>query len=449
MFKKILVSGSFRLISVLCSILASGVLARHLNNADFANFGTANSASVIIGSLLLFGYQLSVVKFLALHGNVLKNESSIYLGNALLMILTLGVACLLIFNAIYLLSVEWIFDDFDINPYGAIAALGLFFVMRSFAVLVGEALRGMGSVGVAATVSGLGTFGGLLPSSSFLLVILSISCFMDEVDLVNIVYIASACYFFAACYGLRRLSNFGIFPRFRARGFLSTIFNEARKNFNLASAQVLQLALGGQAAIVIGSLVGLDATLGNLIIAQQVQAVLNAPLTLINGTIANRIVKLHNDGCLKALEELLRKGATIAFWTTLPAVLVVVVLGKWGLPAIFGMRYTSSYLTVLIISSSVLFNAYTGGVALALALLGLDRVYIKIMSTIAVPGIGACFLAAHFGGTVALSVAVAVLMFIQNVFLVLAVKRHLKVRSVAIVSPRIVYCLIRNLARGR
>lgn len=141
---------------------------------------------------------------------------------------------------------------------------------------------------------------------------------------------------------------------------------------------VLSVSRGGRVVmervdlIFVGAIAGAEAA-GSYRIASLLAALIAFGLSGVNIVVAPYFARLHADGKLHQLRQMLIGSAALALAIGLPAAGAFVFFGENLLTAVYGAEYSAAYLPLVILSLGQLFNVATGPVGTLIVMTGQEK----------------------------------------------------------------------------
>lgn len=281
--------------------------------------------------------------------------------------------------------------------------------------ILAESFRGLGRLRAAAL------FGGLL-TMLLLLAMVSLAWWqgwpLDFAHIVNLLLVAAmanallALLHAAASFGMGRLGRPGgvDYRALLAAGVTIGATNILLMLFSQADVLILGAFRGNEEVAMYGA-------------AARLVALVNMLLAVINLAVSPLIAELGAQRRLGELERMLRRTATLA---GIPALLMLVLFlwqGEFVLELAFGPAYRGAAMLMVILALGQVVNVLAGSCGTVLVMMGFSTLLLKITL---VCGLGtlltALLLAAPWGGA-GVAVAIAAGLALQNLAMVLAVRR--------------------------
>lgn len=106
----------------------------------------------------------------------------------------------------------------------------------------------------------------------------------------------------------------------------------------------------------------------------------NFVLTSVNSIAAPKFSQLYHSGDLEQLGFVARQSTRIAFWATIPIILIYIVFG-YKILELFGLEFTAGYHALLFLMIGQLVNVAAGSVGLFLDMTGHEKIFRNIVVT--------------------------------------------------------------------
>lgn len=433
-----------RALAMLAALTLNALIARQLPSSDYAYLGVLIAISAIFMVVLQMGYQTSIVRVAgeAIHDDEWNKLSAGLLAGTL----AVGAATAILFP-VFLVAAPRFFPTPSVGgpDIGLLALTAVHMAMMALNIFYAEALRGLGRVGAAATLSGSGQHGGIARGLLLLAIAMPLALMnLLSLKLVLGIGIAASC--MTALVSLRMLARYC--PTRPTPGLAWQQFRDGfSQNATILSAEFLQLVAGLHMATLVGSTILPVEALALFVAAMQLANILGAPLLLFNGSSPKLLIAAYRSGNLAELESLLRIGASMALVFCAGAAAVLVGGGSSLFGLIFGDRYASAATLFALLVPGLLFSAFGGTAARLLLLLGFERSYLRfsIASAVIVP-LSFVFAASAYGSH-GLALAASLVLLAQNTVLVIIVRRLVGVWTIAYLNPgKYVHVIKRILA---
>lgn len=431
--KAIGLSAASRAAATFASLGINAIFARSLTHSEFAYFGVLISFSAAFAVFLQFGYQTNITK-LAGEASHASDHSAlaagIWGGTAIIFLLSVAAyPPLLEFH-------DRLFPKIDDTPASAeLVALTLgYCTALSLAILYSEAIRGLGMVGMASSLTGMGQHGGIVRSALLLLATIPLAL-IHILALETALIAGIAASFVAAGWSLALLARCGAL-RSTPGETLREFRGNMSRNIQMMSGQLLQMGASQHATLIIAGAILSGFPLALLVAAQQLRNLLTAPMTLFNGASPKLLIHAFRSGNLKELEQLSRLGTSSAVAIIVVSAPILLLAGKPIFSLVFGSEYADASFLFALLYPGLLAFAMGGGAGRLLILLGYQRTFLVYSAVMAAFSIPMLAWSATEHGAVGISITTSILLIAQNVILVILARKRLGVWSHAYLSPR-------------
>lgn len=424
------------------SLAIGAVTARALTTSEFAFVGVLISFSTVFVIFLQFGYQTGITRIAGEASHVGDRDavgSAIWAGTAAIILLSL--ICLPLFGKF----AEPLLPEVNGSPpTQTIVWLALIYcVALALCVMYAEAIRGLGQIGWAASLTGLGQHGGVLRGVIIFTAALLVA-YVGKLDLTAILLIAILASLIAAVVAIVRISRTEkvlVSPSLVMNQFAGNL----RSNLQLMAGQLLQVLASQNAMLIVAGALLSGAPLAMVVAAQQVRNILTSPMTLFNGAAPKLIIHAHRDGDLPELERLVRLGATLATLIVLLVAPFFLLFGRPIFSLIFGRGYGDASVYFSLIIPGLLAFAMGGSAGRLMVLCGRERAFMYYSLTMASLSIPTMVWSAKTYGATGISIATSVILILQNLVLVLLVRHFFHIWPQAYLAPRHYRSLVRSL----
>lgn len=164
-------------------------------------------------------------------------------------------------------------------------------------------------------------------------------------------------------------------------------------------------------------------------IALRASALVSFTLDAVNSAIAPYISKAYETGNKESLQRILRKSSRIIFAAAVPIVLVFIFAGEWFLGFVFGEEYRLSYIPLIILCVGQLVNSAAGSVGIVMYMTGQQAYFTKVVLTLTSLFALLSIPFVMFWDVNGAAIVLSLLLIVQNIVLVIFVKRQLQVNS--------------------
>jgi O-antigen/teichoic acid export membrane protein len=189
--------------------------------------------------------------------------------------------------------------------------------------------------------------------------------------------------------------------------------------------------INSRASIIILGLFVSSTDVGIYRVADQMAILVSIGLDAMNMVIAPQFAHLYAIGDMGRLQRLATASARVVLCLTLPVALVFLFFGKTLLNLVFGPEFIPAYEPLAILTVGQLINSATGSVGFLLMMTGYEQDTARGMAIAAVSNIVLNLVLVPLWGTKGAALASAITLVIWNVLLWLAVRRRLKINSMA------------------
>ncbi len=162
-------------------------------------------------------------------------------------------------------------------------------------------------------------------------------------------------------------------------------------------------------------------------IAVRLVALIAMPLTIVNAVIQPVISDMYSRDKLIQLEKIMRVSGTLVAIPAFAILGLFVLFGDIILGYFFGAFYRGAALVLLILSAGQLINVWAGSCGLVLMLTGNQMLMMKISIVTGVLTILSSFLLVERYGSTGVAGAAALGIILQNILMLLAVRKKLKI----------------------
>ena len=263
---------------------------------------------------------------------------------------------------------ETVFGKPHLAPYLALAAL--FILFNSIMHLNTQAVRGLKLIRLFAFMQ-------LVPTSSNLLILLALPIFLVSPD--NPVYAM-----------LSSLAVTGILGwvimemAFRERMQPGDVVHAVslRKILSISVPMLLTATMSfiiGHTATIIIAMFRPDADVGYFSIAVKLATLTSFALGAINSMAGPKFSELFHSGNMDELFHVAQRSAKLVFWTTVPILIFLAVLGRPFLIVFYGDDFAAAYPSLLWIVGGQFVNSACGCTSMFMNMTGNERIYARII----------------------------------------------------------------------
>lgn len=415
------------------SLAINAVLARSLTVSEYAYLGVLIALSAVLMVFLQFGYQTSIVK---IAGEASHSRET----SDLTASLSAGTAVTILLSAITLVPLlylrQFVLPEINGQPPSTpiVFMTMLFTATLALNVFYAEAIRGLGMVGTASSLTGMGQHGGVA-RAGLVLVLCAPLALLGSLTLERTLALSCLASVLVSVWSVAVLHRHA--PAFASPSVMWRSFSgHAALNTQMMFGQLLQLFASQHATLVIGGALLSGRPLAMLVAAQQLRNILTAPMTLFNGASPKLLIHAYRNGDKRELERLMRLGTSMAFVFVICSSAVMLAGGSRLFVVLFGSKYAGAAPFFAILVPGLAAFAMGGTAGRALILLGHQRAFLYYSILVAAITVPSNVWATQAFGAYGLAIATTIVLIFQNLILVLMVRRLLGVWSHAYLSPR-------------
>jgi len=174
-----------------------------------------------------------------------------------------------------------------------------------------------------------------------------------------------------------------------------------------------------------------SADIGTYRTASQMALLVSSGLQAMTMVVAPQFARFYSNKNMLQLQRVATYSARIVFALTLPVVAVFFIWGKPIINLVFGVEFIQAYTPLIILSVGQLVNAAAGSVASLLNMTGNERETAKVLLLSVCLNLLLHLLLVPRMGVNGAAIASTVSITVWNIFLWLAVRRNLKIDSMA------------------
>ena len=254
---------------------------------------------------------------------------------------------------------ETIFSKPHLQPYFALASV--FIIFKSFMLLNQQAVRGLHMIKVFA-------FMHLLPQLSMLLILVPLTIFVFHRD--------NPIYALMASFAITALAGAWIMDRsFKQRSSpQDSLHPMPMKDILCLSLPMLMTAtmtfVIGQTGVIMLGIFRPEAEVGYYAVAVKLATLTAFILSAVNSMVAPKFSELYHSDKIDELFYVARKSAKLIFWTTVPILFGLVILGKPILHIAFGQDFTMAYPSMVLLVMGQFVHSISGATGLFMNMTG-------------------------------------------------------------------------------
>lgn len=170
--------------------------------------------------------------------------------------------------------------------------------------------------------------------------------------------------------------------------------------------------------------------------AAKLAAVTGIPLAIINSVVQPAVSELFSRENLEGLVSVARGTATLALYLSLAALLVLLLGGRWILRVMFGGFYVQAYPILVALTLGKVIDVGTGSGGVVMTMTGREKAALWVVALSGVVMLTAGGGLGYLYGRMGVATAIVLSTLIQNLLMVLIIRRSLGVWIQASVSPR-------------
>jgi O-antigen/teichoic acid export membrane protein len=421
----------WKLASAVLTLLLYAALARQLPVAEMGRFVLFASVCAVIASVGSLGASQSVVRFIA--AAVARENPGRAIAAIRESVAVLLWGALISVGVMRLLSGQWFeWRAFPGSGFSACVALLTAWVVALIVQrFAGEVCRGFKYIGFANFISGAvhgGPFALVLVLSTLALIVVAGGVVTTSTAILVIIVCHLAAAAIAVLFVVRRT------------GILAHQPDTVRVGV-LAAALPLTVSNIAQTALANGDVWILGATTSNSDLAvygasAKLVALMVTPLILANSVLPPFIAALFEGGEKARLEGLLRVSATLSALPAVASLAVFLAFGSDILGIVYGDDYRSGASILVVLAVGYLFNALAGSSGITLVMTGGERLLMVISSIAALILLVVAWWFGRTWGALGVAGAVALVLAVQNLAFVVAVRRKVGVWTLMTFSWR-------------
>jgi O-antigen/teichoic acid export membrane protein len=189
--------------------------------------------------------------------------------------------------------------------------------------------------------------------------------------------------------------------------------------------------INNQASTIILGFFVPDAAIGIYRVAAQMSVLASFGLQVVNMVVAPRFAALYAKGDMVRLQRLVTVSARVVLAINVGITLGYILLGRLFLRLVFGSAYLGAYIPLLILLVGQAVNSATGSVGMLLTMTRYERDTAKGLAVSAILNVALNLLLVPLLGIIGAAVATALSLITWNVLLWWAVRRRLRINSLA------------------
>jgi O-antigen/teichoic acid export membrane protein len=188
----------------------------------------------------------------------------------------------------------------------------------------------------------------------------------------------------------------------------------------------------GQTGVIFLGIFRTETEVGLYAIAVKLATLTSFLLAAINSMAAPKFAELFYKGELGELLSVARKSTKLAFWATLPILLMLVLLGETILKTLYGTEFAAAYPAMMIMVVGQVINGMSGSTGNLMNMTGNEREFRNMIVAAALVNVALSFILIPRFGMLGAAASAAVCLVIWNVGALVYIKHHFG-RSIAYV----------------
>lgn len=299
----------------------------------------------------------------------------------------------------------------DLHFYFSISSV--FIVFQAIMILNSKAIRGLRLVRRFAFIQ-------LLPSLLKFLILIPITVFFYNKD--NPIYAIFASITITALFGMWIMDR-AFQQRISSKDILNSV--SIKDVLKISLPMLMTSTMGfviGQTSIIVLGIFYSEAEVGYFSIAVKLSTLTLFIISAVNTIAAPKFSELYHGEKIDDLFYVAIKSAKLIFWTTIPILLVLILLGKPILFLLFGSEFTSAYWAMVILTLGQFVNSISGSTGIFMNMTGGHIVFRNIIFLTTVINIGMSFILIPEYGILGASIAGMVTTIFWNLATLLYIK---------------------------
>jgi O-antigen/teichoic acid export membrane protein len=407
------------MIQVVGSMLGLAVsitVARMLGAEGSGVYYLAISVATIAATVSRVGFDNTVVRFVASHASV-QEWGAVRKVYRTAMIVVAAVS--LVITVVLFLGAGWIANSLFDKPYMVLPLrlVALSILPLSFAMIQAESLRGLKSIRSSQAIKTV------LTSLGTLLLLYPLSHMWGANGVVSAFVMATVATSFIAWLLWKRAwkSRCGMSVDLQN----GTLKQEVlfRSSWPLFGVALTGLVIQQAATISLGVWGGAD-DVGVFNVANRVAGLLLFPLMAMISILTPKFAAMHKQGDMEGLAGLARSSSKMLTFFALPVALLVALRAEWIL-SLFGSEFKSGTTILTILLVGVVINTVTGAVAELLMMSGYEKIVSGGVGISALVTLALCLTLIPKYGQIGAAIALTCGMGLQNLIMIVGVKRML------------------------
>ncbi len=379
-----------KLLATGLSMVTSIITARFYGAEPMGIVATVNAFLGLATTFTLMGTDTSVLRLIPQHmskyspGSAYKTYKKILVS---VITVAFAVGAMLYFGSHYV--AERLYGKPSLSFI--LRASSIFVVFLSLSSLSTQAVRGLKLIRSFALMV-------ILPTSSRLLVLVALTCFWFHP--MNPVWALYASIVITSIIGMIIIAQ-----QFRHKISQSDKICETplAEIAAISLPMLMTTAIGfvmGQTGILVLGIFRPVADVGHYDVAVKLATLTTFLLQAVNVIVAPKFAELYHGKRMADLFRVARLAARLIFWSTIPIVLGLLLLGRPVLALLYGAEFKSAYVPMVVLLIGQFVNAASGSTGYFMNMTGSEKAFRNIMFIAALLTITLCFvLVPHLGAT--------------------------------------------------
>jgi O-antigen/teichoic acid export membrane protein len=185
----------------------------------------------------------------------------------------------------------------------------------------------------------------------------------------------------------------------------------------------VQLVIAQTGVIMLG-IYGTEADVGFYAVAVKLATLTSFLLTAINSMSAPKFAELHSSGSIDDLFRVARNSTRLIFWSTIPILLTLIVVGREILALLFGSDFQVAYTALAILVGGQFINSVSGSNGIFMNMTGAQNAFRNILIAAAAANVLICWALIPLLGMEGAAIAGTLCYAIWNLGATLYIKRQ-------------------------
>ena len=395
--------------------LITSVMIARLYGAEMVGIVAITQAFLLLATITtVLGTNTSILRLIPEHISKYSASSAFFLYRKtqyLVAVVSIAVGTLLF------VASRWIAQDVFGKPYLAFyfGLASCFVVFRSLMDLNTQAVRGLRLIKLFAFMQ-------VLPSAAVLFFLITFTYLsVGQNSPVYAQMIAWAC---TAMIGVV-LMHFHFRKKIRGNDVVHPM--SLRELLRISSPMMMTAAMTfllGQTGVILLGVFRTETEVGLYAIAVKLATLTSFLLAAINSMAAPKFSELFHKGELNELFYIARKSTKLIFWSTLPILFVLIVLGEMILKKFYGADFSIAYPAMMILIAGQLVNSMSGSTGNFMNMTGNEKQFRNIVIGAGLVNVALSLTLIPRFGILGAAASASVCVVIWNVCTLVYIKQH-------------------------